>query len=150
MAQPVTKFYSDQCFVCGKENPVGFQAAFLSDGTQVWADVTPAPHTRGFGGVVHGGLVGTLLDEAMFYAVYAAGYTTMTVHMNVTLRKSAVPGVPLHVTGRFVGQDRRYFLAEATLRDPDGALLAEAEGRFLRVHKIEAHLQGAIISEPVL
>ncbi len=116
----------------------------------MWAELTPPPHTRGFGGVVHGGLVTTLLDEAMFYAIYATGQTTMTVHLSTTLRKSAQPGVPVRVEAFYDGQERRYYLAHATLLDPEGSVLAQAHGRFLRVPKLEAHLQGAIIEEPVV
>lgn len=98
---------------------------------------------------MHGGLVTALLDEAMFYAIYAQGQTTMTVHLATTLRKSVEPGVPVRVQAQFAGQDRRYYLANAELVDLKGRLLAKSDGRFLRVPRLEAHLQGAIVEEPV-
>jgi hypothetical protein len=47
----------------------------------------------------------------------------------------------------FVGQEHRFLLAEATLVNQDGDVLAEAKGRFLPAPKLEAHLGEFIISE---
>ena len=149
MEPRVVRYYSDKCIVCGVENPSGFRTPFYSDGTRVWADLCAPAHTRGFGGVVHGGLVTAILDEAMFYAVYAGGTTTMTVHLNVTLRRPVPPEAPLRVEGWLAGDDRRYRVARAALYGADGTLLAEGEGRFLRVPRLESHLQGTIVVEEV-
>lgn len=145
----ITRYFSDHCFVCGQQNTHGFQAVFLTDGEKAWADVTPPRRSQGFGGVVHGGLVTALLDETMWYALYVNDLVTMTVHLDVTLRRSLAPGAPVRVEGRFIEQDRRYYVAEAVITNRSEDRLAYAQGRFLRVPKIEAHLQGTIKEESI-
>lgn len=49
---------SKMCFVCGRENPIGFRLQFFEDGDGcVYADYTPHEEHQGFPGVMHGGLV---------------------------------------------------------------------------------------------
>ena len=52
------------CFVCGVNNPIGLHLDFWMDGEQVWTDFTPGREHQGYPGVMHGGLVATLLDES--------------------------------------------------------------------------------------
>ena len=141
------RYFTESCFVCGRSNPKGLQAQFISDGDVVTTQVTPRVEFQGITGVVHGGVVAALLDETLWYAVYAAGYTTLTVRLNLTLRRSATAGEPLFARGRYVGRDRRFLLGEGVLCDCHGTVLAEAEGQFLVSKKITAHLGDVIIAE---
>ena len=56
------------CFVCGVGNPLGLNLAFQSTGTTVTAVFRPRAEHVGFKRVVHGGLIATVLDEAMVWA----------------------------------------------------------------------------------
>ena len=54
------------CFVCGRENPVGLYMTFYDNGdNEVYSDYTVADHYQGYPGVVHGGIVAAMLDEAV-------------------------------------------------------------------------------------
>ena len=47
---------SDDCFVCGRKNPVGLYMTFYHDGERkVFSEVTIPEHFQGYPGVVHGG-----------------------------------------------------------------------------------------------
>jgi uncharacterized protein (TIGR00369 family) len=132
------------------ENPQGLHACFISDGDTVSAEVTPALTCQGFDGVLHGGIISSLLDEALWYALYIHGFVTVTVQLEVKLRRAAVPGQRLRVQSQFTGNEHRYILAEGKLIDDDDNVVAEARGRFLPAPKLEAHLGEFIIAEPCL
>ena len=58
------------CFGCGRQNPIGLKLTFYEDGEQVWAPWTPRHEHQGYEGIVHGGLITTVLDEVMGWAIY--------------------------------------------------------------------------------
>jgi uncharacterized protein (TIGR00369 family) len=121
------------CFGCGDLNPKGLKLAFrLEDGAAV-AEFDPQPHHQGYPGVMHGGLVATILDEAMSWAVYSQGIWAMTARMQVRFRRSVPLARRLRVSARVTNRRHRVVEASAELRDDGGSLLAEGEGAFLRV-----------------
>jgi len=63
------------CFVCGLGNPIGLKMVFHEDceKAQVRAELTVPDTYRSYPGVVHGGIVATILDET--------SALTLTIHM---------------------------------------------------------------------
>ncbi len=61
------------CVVCGQEHPRGLRIRYEagSDGS-INARWTPTADWEGFRGIVHGGIVATVLDEAMSKALVGA------------------------------------------------------------------------------
>src|SRR5258708_23318543 len=59
--------YTDyrQCFVCGSTNPGGLQLIYRQEGDEIVTEFVGSPQHQGFPGVVHRGLLSTLLDETM-------------------------------------------------------------------------------------
>lgn len=122
------------CIVCGRQNSHGLGASFRPAPGGAWAEVTAPPHLQGFDGLLHGGLVAGLLDDAMWYAAYFQGLFTMTGQLSVRYRKPVPTGVRLRVEGRVVAQRHRLAQAEARLMAAEsGEVLAEAEGKFVAV-----------------
>ena len=58
---------NNYCFACGKENPDGLQLEFKysEDGSKVETTYIPPEKFQGWKGIVHGGIITTLLDEIM-------------------------------------------------------------------------------------
>jgi acyl-coenzyme A thioesterase PaaI-like protein len=121
------------CFGCGSENPHGLGMHFrLEDGRAI-AEFTPHEHLQGYPGRVHGGGVATMLDEAMGWAVYGLRAWAMTARFTMRFRQPVPLGEPVVVSG-WVTRDRGRFLeVRAELRSASDAVLAEAEGVFMRV-----------------
>lgn len=128
------------CVVCGSQNPIGLRLRFWQSGDRVWADGRPAAHFEGFEGVLHGGIVTALLDDALWYAVHAAtGMIGMTAELQVRFRRPVRVGDAFTVAGRFqpppdspaARRPRRVADATARLYAPSGEVMAEASGRFL-------------------
>jgi len=121
------------CFGCGDLNPKGLKLAFrLEDGVAV-AEFDPEPQHQGYPGLMHGGLVATILDEAMGWAIYGEDTWAMTARMQVRFRRSVPLDRRLRVRAYITNRRHRLVQARAELRDDGGTLLAEGEGAFLRV-----------------
>lgn len=121
---------SRQCFVCGVENPFGLGLRFYETGPdEVTAEYTTPERYQGFPGIVHGGVVAAVLDEAAGRAVMAAdpGRFMYTAKLEVSYRQPTPVGVPLQITGKVSRRRGRLAIATAELRLPDGTLTANAE-----------------------
>jgi acyl-coenzyme A thioesterase PaaI-like protein len=104
----------------------------LSEG-RATAELTVQSRFQGYPGRAHGGVVATMLDEAMSWAVYSVGAWSMTARMTARYRAAVPLETPLTATG-WVMRDRGRFLElRSELRAADGSLLAEADGLFVRV-----------------
>ena len=122
------------CFACGPDNPHGLRLRFATGetGESVTAWV-PEAFTEGFRGIVHGGVVSTVLDEAMSKAVAAAGLPALTAELRVRLRRHVAPRCTVWVRGWIMSQTGRLIKTEATLTDAEGTELAHAWASFLTV-----------------
>lgn len=88
---------------------------------------------EGFEGIVHGGIVSTVLDEAMAQVVSASGIRALTAEMRVRFRKQVSSGQPLQLQGWIERRDKRIIHTEAALTSADGIELAHAWGVFLEL-----------------
>lgn len=119
------------CFGCGESNPIGLKLVFYRDGDAVEARFTPRPEHEGYAGLVHGGIISALLDEAMSWSVIARGKLAVTAQMSLRFRRPVAVGMPLRVRG-WVEHDRgRITEARGELLGLDGAVLAQASGTFV-------------------
>jgi acyl-coenzyme A thioesterase PaaI-like protein len=91
--------------------------------------VTVSKPLEGLPGLVHGGVVATLLDHVLARSARVAGHGGLTARLTVTYRRPVGLGVPLIVTGELASVDGRRSTAEARLvaEDDPGTTLAEAE-----------------------
>jgi len=126
--------FQTTCFACGPDNPHGLQLNFHvdSDGAAI-ADLALSSQWEGPRGIAHGGIVSTLLDEAMAKAAAATGLKTMTAELRVHFRQSATAGERLQLRGWVVRQERRLIETEATLVAADGRERAHARAKFVVV-----------------
>ena len=121
------------CFACGPKNPIGLKLVFkLVDGKFV-AHFTPRPEHQGYDDITHGGIISTLLDEAMAKLVYAMGYLALTAELNIRYKKPAKIGEELIVSGWVVSEVKRVISCAAEIRNPRGELVAEATGKMMKV-----------------
>jgi acyl-coenzyme A thioesterase PaaI-like protein len=122
----------NRCVVCGLENPHGLRIQYVRerDGA-ITAEWRPTESWEGFEGIVHGGIVSTVLDEAMSKAVAAMNCEALTGELKVRFRRYVVAGENLRIRGWVVAKVKRLVQAEATLTAADGSERAHAWARFL-------------------
>ena len=123
------------CFVCGTHNPQGLKLDLLSDSQVVESRFQFRNEHCGFRGTVHGGLVATVLDEAMAWVIGVhARRFSYCAELNTRFLAPAAPGVDLHLRAELVENKRgRLFLTRSELRDAQGVVLAEATGKYLPI-----------------
>jgi len=123
---------ANRCLVCGPDNPYGFHIDFRTEADgSVSAEWVALNYLEGWAGVLHGGIVCTLLDEAMAKAVVAAGERAMTVEIQVRYRHYVATGEKLRIRGRVVERKRRRLRTEAEITTIDGEPRAQATATFL-------------------
>ena len=136
------------CFGCGEQNPIGLRLKFHRVDGAVQAAFTQEKIHEGYAQMTHGGIVATLLDEAMSWAVIDRGHLAVTARMDVQFRRPVPIGEPLIVTARVERDRKRLVEAAGELRTQAGDLLASANGVFMRVSQEQQQAWEAIYSSP--
>ena len=124
---------STHCFGCGKENEGGLQLDFaLRDDGKLETRFTPRATHGGWEGVFHGGLMATLLDEAMMAYLYLTGTSAATASLEVRFRAPVRIGDDLVVTAWAEGRRGKMVQMVAEARR-DGAIVARGKSRCLEI-----------------
>lgn len=119
------------CFVCGEENPNGLHLAFQFDGGCASCAWKPRAGWESFLGIIHGGILSSVLDEAMSKAIIAGGHEAFTADLRIRFRKKVCVGDLVSISGWVVHVEKRKILTEATITSEDGEERAHAWGVFL-------------------
>ena len=122
-----------QCFVCGQRNDHGLKAVYHQEGDRIVTTFTGEPRHQGFPGVVHGGIISTLLDETMGRTALFERAWVMTGRLEVRYRTPAPTGEPLTITAWATRHRSRSVETRGEVRRANGELLAEGSGLFLKV-----------------
>ncbi len=119
------------CFVCGS-NVAGLHLKFSGDAKEVRATTVIDPPYQGFEGVVHGGILAGLVDDAMWHVIHQQQNDfPVTAELTVRYRSVARIGERLTVVGRLVSYRRRLMVAEAVIENEAGHPVVTAQGRFM-------------------
>lgn len=133
---PVRPLKDHNCFGCGVLNPIGLHLKFyrLPGDDGVWAPWIPTTDYEGYGGMIHGGIISTLMDEILAWSLYARETWAVTARLTTTYRKPVQVGQPVRLIGRVMRDRGRLIELHGEIRsEADDALLAEAEATFMRV-----------------
>lgn len=131
--QPTSRY----CFVCGRDNPASLHVRWRNDpaARQVRPLVTVREEYNGYPGIVHGGVVAALLDEAAGRALMVDGdfeRLWVTVKLEVTYRRPTPTRVPLTVVGWVERSDARRSMTASEIRLPDGEVTARCKALIVR------------------
>ncbi len=124
----------NRCFGCGPANAGGLRLEFsLTEDHSVVCQTEVTHDFEGHPGYLHGGIIATLLDEAMSKSVRARGVNAMTRHMEVEYLRPVPSGSALRIEGRVTRNEGRKHWSEARLLNSHGAVLAQSHGLFIEV-----------------
>jgi uncharacterized protein (TIGR00369 family) len=131
---PMPPSAQNHCFGCGAANATGLRLEFLlaEDGSVVCLPTVPESF-EGPPGYVHGGVIATLLDEAMSKSVRARGLKAVTGQMEINYLRPVQSEAPIRLEGRLLQSEGRKHQTEARLLDARGRILAIAKGVFIEV-----------------
>jgi uncharacterized protein (TIGR00369 family) len=121
------------CFVCGHKNPIGLKLDFLFDGNTIKTEFTGSKEHQGYVNIVHGGIISTLLDEAMVKLAIAMDMPVVTAQMEIRLKKALKVGEKIIVTAEILKDTKKILEAHAKAVTADNTVIAEATGKLVRV-----------------
>ena len=123
---------ASSCFVCSPTNPIGLHVRFVADGRTVTGEFVPSDLHVGFTGVVHGGILAAVLDDALAAVGYYQGFQTVTARLAVRYRRPARPGELLRVEAEETGGRGSVRVGRAVLKTVSGEVVAEADATMMR------------------
>lgn len=112
---------------------MGFEGVSVAPGEVVFR-CQPDESTYNPLGIVHGGLVCTVLDSAAGCAVHTtlpAGTAYTSIEIKVNYMRPVHGGTPLTIRGWVTKPGRRVAFAEAEVTGPDGKVIANATSTLL-------------------
>lgn len=131
---PMKHSAQSRCFGCGPANPTGLQLEFLlaEDGCAVSLPTIPDCF-EGPPGYLHGGIIATLLDEAMSKSTRALGLTTVTGQIEINYLRPVHSATQIRLEGRLLRSEGRKHFTEGRILDPKGRTLATSKGLFVEI-----------------
>jgi acyl-coenzyme A thioesterase PaaI-like protein len=125
------------CFICGLENPVGLKLEIYEVEPGIIETTYTAPeHFQSYPGILHGGIVATILDEISGRSLMgdpSQPRFMFTAKLEVKYRKNVPIGTPLRIIGKAGKTKGRMAEAWAGIYDPDGTLLAEGNSLLIDI-----------------
>jgi uncharacterized protein (TIGR00369 family) len=120
------------CFACGEHNPSGLHLKFSCHNEKVVSEFTPEKVHQGYKDIVHGGIISTLLDEAMVKVAISQGMPAVTAEITVRFRNPLMVGEKTKVEATVVKMNRKIIETTAVITKTDNTLIAEAHAKLLR------------------
>jgi uncharacterized protein (TIGR00369 family) len=117
------------CFGCGQNNPLGLKLRFMKDSETIRTEFTADKMYQGWPGLLHGGILGCLLDEAMSNVAYATGNTCVTASIEIRQRQPVKVEVPLVITAWIIRQRKKLIETAGKVTLQDGTVIAESTAK---------------------
>ena len=120
------------CFVCGPHNPIGLKLAFKVEGEHCRGEFTSRDAHVGFDGVTHGGIVFSVLDDAMANWFFLQGARGFTAKAEIRYRAPMPVGATATIECTVVKRKGRLLQLEASAADKaSGTVFAESSASFM-------------------
>ena len=137
-AQPVMLSYEDfrlrphHCFACGELNEIGLHLKLNLEPGICWTELELPRRFEGWEGIVHGGILCTILDEVMAWSLVASDNWGVTARMSVDFRKPVTVGRAIRAEGWITESRRRIHATAGRILDSaSGVELALAQATYV-------------------
>jgi uncharacterized protein (TIGR00369 family) len=129
------KLQKDNCFVCGQNNPDGMRLKFILDeGRQTFVcHFRLSNRYTGPPGHCHGGIIASILDDAMGKVNKLHHVVALTREMTVEYLKPVPLHKPLRVEGREIQKKGRTHINAAEILNDKNEVLARSRGVFIAI-----------------
>jgi len=123
----------NKCFGCGGDNSGGMKLTFEQDNTnrKIVGRFVLGERYQGGGGFAHGGIIATLLDEAMGKVCRFREARSVTAELTVEYLKPVSIAQEIIVEGCETEQKGRNLFMAGEIRNEAGEILARARARFV-------------------
>jgi len=139
--QIMENHFHQNCFACGSDNGMGLGLKFykLEDGT-IFGNFFADPKFESYSGIIHGGIVATLLDSAMTHCLLMKDIPALTGRLSVKYSIPIRTGTVVKLEARIVDQFHEMFILEGKAL-VGGKRVASAEAKY-RSMKRQVHQGG--------
>lgn len=121
------------CMVTGFGQSDGLDLDFQQTGNgPVTATFQCSGAFEGYRGILHGGIIATILDSAMGHCLFESGRATVTVEMTTRFRHPVHTNKPATVTARIVRDNHPLYLLEAEIVQ-EGLTRSQATAKFFHI-----------------
>lgn len=128
---------NNPCYGCSPNNPIGLKLNFRDEDGKAKAEFIPSKHHQSWPGVIHGGLICALLDEAMGYVTFFRGLRTLTAKMELRFRHPVKIGQKLLLTAEILDHRKKLIQTVGRVELEDGTVLVESKAVMFEVQKGE-------------
>ena len=124
---------SNKCFGCGGDNAGGMKLTFEQDNVnrKIVGRFVLGERYQGGAGFAHGGIIATLLDEAMGKVCRFREVRAVTAELTVEYLKPVKVADDIIVEGRETELKGRNLFLTGEIRNAAGDVLARGRGRFV-------------------
>jgi len=105
--------FHPNCFACGSKNGAGLQLKFHKeeDGS-VFGEFLADTKFESYPGIVHGGIIATLLDSAMTHCLFVKGIPAVTGRLSIKYSLPIRTGSVVRLEAKMVNTSRNIFILE--------------------------------------
>ena len=126
------EIYPDTSFVSGVENPKGMKMVPIIKDRKIYAKYVFEKSFEGGPGLVHGGILSTVLDDMMGYATFTQNLFCVTANLNVNFRVPSPVDKEFELYAWVKEVDGNKVYAESVIKSED-TIHVEAEGLFINI-----------------
>ncbi|HLJ90790.1 MAG TPA: PaaI family thioesterase [Candidatus Angelobacter sp.] len=123
----------NHCFACGKDNPEGMFLDFHFEGSEAVCNFTLTRRYTGPPGHAHGGIIATILDEAMGKVNKLRSVLALTKEMSIEYLKPVPLEKPLVVVAREREIEGRKHVNVGEIKNAAGQVLARGTATFIAI-----------------
>jgi len=123
------------CFVCGSLNEAGLKLEFKLDkeNRSISTQFTPQKIHQGFKDLVHGGLIGMVMDECTVNLAWKLGIHSVSAEYTVRLIKPAFIEKKLEFSARIISEKTKLLTIEAFCKDEEDRDIASASSKCIKI-----------------
>lgn len=123
------------CFACGSLNNSGLKLQFKLDSKSkaISTEFIPRKVHQGFRDIVHGGIIGLILDECMVNLIWKLGIRAVTAEYTVRLLNPAKIGEKLIFSATVISERKKILIVEGTCKDEESKGIAFSSSKCIKV-----------------
>ncbi|MEA1972323.1 MAG: PaaI family thioesterase [Candidatus Cloacimonadota bacterium] len=122
-----------KCFACGQDNPIGLKLIFDYKEDYCIAEFTLNQNYEGYPGIIHGGIVSTILDESMAKIILTTTQKAVTVEMKTKFRQMLESNKIYFVKAKITKERSRTVQTESQIFDKENNIVAQASAKFFKI-----------------
>jgi acyl-coenzyme A thioesterase PaaI-like protein len=143
--------HTRNCLVCGRANPHGLHLSLhVSEPGVVTTAFTPGAHHIGFEDITHGGVLATVLDEAMVWAAtWSYKKFCLCAELSVRFKLPSRVGQSLFIRAVVDLSRPRLTTTSATIQDAENRLIAEGFAKYIPLSsEANRSIVATLVDEP--